>query len=120
MGRRLGVAELDGIYVGYMSAAEGYSAVLFVLREGRMTGADVGGGTYSGSYEVTDEGLLGTAIATMPPNSQSITGAQVGADGYTFSVPFQIRMAEIGRGYIVLDTPSGPVSAAINKLQELP
>lgn len=103
-----------------MSAAEGYSAVLFVLRDGRMTGADVGGGTYSGSFEVVHDQLIGTAVATMPPNTQTITGASVGSNGYTFGVPFQIKMSEIGKGYITLETPNGQVNAAITKLQELP
>lgn len=111
---------MDGIYVGYMTAAEGYSAVIFVLRSGRMTGADVGGGTYSGSYEAKGDLLEGAAIATMPPNSRTITGAVVGDAGLSFTVPFQITMAEIGQGYIVLQTPNGPVNAAIRKLQELP
>lgn len=110
---------MDGIYVGYVTGTEGYSAILFVLRNGRLTGADVGGGTYSGAYDVLEDRISGTAIATMVPNSQTITGTQVGPDGYTFSVPFEIRFEDIGRGYIVLQTPNGNVSAAIRKLQEL-
>lgn len=111
---------MNGIYVGYMTGSDGYSAILFVLRDGRLTGADVGGGTYSGAYDVLEDRLAGTATATMVPNMPTITGAQAGPDGLSFAVPFEIRFEEIGRGYIVLQTPSGPVSAAVRKLQDLP
>lgn len=110
---------MDGIYVAYVTGSQGYSAILFVLRDGRLTGADVGGGTYSGSYQTLPDRLVGTATATMAPNGQLITGAAVGAGGTQFSVPFEIRIEDVGQGYIVLQTPAGPVSAAIKKLQEV-
>jgi hypothetical protein len=111
---------MDGIYIAYMTAALGYSAILFVLRNGRMTGADLGGGTYTGSYTVDGEKLSGIAEVSLAANSTSITGAQAGSAGLSFAIPFEIKSTEIGKGYITLQTPNGPANAAIVKLQELP
>lgn len=111
---------MEGIYIAYLSGAEGYSALLFILRNGRLTGADAGGGTYSGAYETTNDTLIGTIVVNLQPNGQSISGKSTGPDGSTFTVPFQLQFQQVGQGYITVQTPSGPINAAIRRLKELP
>jgi hypothetical protein len=111
---------VEGIYIAYLSGAEGYSALLFVLHNERLTGADAGGGTYSGAYETTNDTLIGTIVVSLPPNGWNIAGGTAGPDGTTFTVPFQLQFQQVGQGYITVQTPAGPINAAIKRLQELP
>jgi hypothetical protein len=111
---------MDGIYIAYVSGSEGYSAILFVLRNGNLTGADIGGVKYRGRYNATETAISGTLIVSYPANSATITGFNTGPSPAPIQIPFEIKMENIGRGYITLNTPVGPVTAAIEQVQELP
>ena len=119
-GARAGVVEMEGIYVAYVSGAEGYSAILFVLRNNRISGADVGGMKYVGDYRVDSNKLTGTLVGEVSANSQLVTGFKAGAEPMRFSVPFSIEFEDIGQGFIKIASPLGDVTASIQKIQELP
>jgi hypothetical protein len=112
--------SFEGIYIAYVSGSEGYSAILFVLRGGRLTGADIGGVKYVGKYEAGANSLRGQLAVTYPPNSMTITGHSTGSSPPSIQVPFELKLEEIGKGFIRLDTPVGPVTASIQYVQELP
>lgn len=111
---------MDGIYIAYVSGAEGQSAILFVLRAGRLTGADIGGVKYAGQYLSSEGRLSGSLHVTYRPNSLTVTGHNTGESPAPIAIPFEIAMENIGSGYINLQTPLGMVTASIQKIQELP
>jgi hypothetical protein len=111
---------MDGIYIAYVSGQEGYSAILFVLRNHRITGADVGGLKYQGEFQTHEDKLVGKLVVELSPGEQLITGFQAGAKAMSYSVPFEIEFKEIGTGFIRISSPLGDVTASIQKIQELP
>lgn len=114
------MASFEGIYFAYLSAAEGYSALLFVLRNNRITGADVGGLQYSGSYVSRGPKLTGTISAVFPEGAKSITGFQQEKGSQRIDFNFELSFSDIGKGYLTLKTGIGEINASIHKLQELP
>ena len=111
---------MEGIYIAYVSGAEGYSAILFVLRNGRLTGADIGGMKYVGEYEVSQNQIVGNLFAEVPANAGLISGFKNGDSPTKFNMPFSIEITEIGKGIIYLKSPFGDLTANISKIQELP
>jgi hypothetical protein len=111
---------LEGIYIAYATGAEGYSAIMFVLRNGRITGADAGGMKYFGQYDQGASSLTGNLVAEIPPFGALISGHKAGAEPERFSMPFSIEFSQIGQGYIDIQSPYGKITANIQKLNELP
>jgi hypothetical protein len=110
----------EGIYIAYVTGEIGYSAILFVLRNNRITGADVGGLKYSGRYKTTKNSLTGILNTEFPAGVQSVTGYESSFGSRKVDIPFEIKFSAIGTGYIQIESPLGIVSANIQKVQELP
>ena len=110
----------EGIYIAYVTGELGYSAILFVLRNNRITGADVGGLKYSGRYKTTKDSLAGFLQTEFPAGVESITGYENSYVSKKVDIPFEIKFSSIGTGYIRIESPIGVVTASIQKVQELP
>ncbi|MGC1179912.1 MAG: hypothetical protein WA884_13055, partial [Methyloceanibacter sp.] len=67
---------MDGFYAAYLSGIAGVSTVLFVLREGKLVGVDVGGLKYDGVVEAEPDGsgYVFSVVYVIPAGQPLITG----------------------------------------------
>lgn len=110
--------EYQGIYLAYFSAALGNSIGIFLFSDGKITGADVGGGVYDGNFEVVEGCARGSVRFRTTSGGQSITGANsdlpVAYDTeFTFPLPLQKEP------FHKLNTIAGPVNVRFEKVREI-
>jgi hypothetical protein len=119
---RPGVHELmmDGLYAMTFRGATDWGMGMLLLQKGRLTGADVAGVLYDGSYSVDDHYLIVTAELTVPPGATLVQGAP--ARPQLYKVPFNARIpqAAIAHGQpVLINMPPGPVNVIIKYLRGL-
>lgn len=106
---------IDGVYTAYLTGVAGQSLAMFVFFKGRVTGADMSGVVFDGSYRVTDEHVEGEISYRMPAESISITGATFEDQSEILDVTFQLpTKIDHNETYRIL-TPIGPVNAKFVK-----
>lgn len=112
--------SIDGFYVAYFSGSSGTSMGMFVFREGVFTGADIGGGQYSGEYSLNDGDQTRVSVNVnflLAPGHLSITG--VSADiqplnvAMNFELPIEFSKDDVHR----IETPLGPINAKLHKVR---
>jgi hypothetical protein len=111
---------MDGIYSITFRGATAWGLGMLLLRYGRLTGADVGGVRYDGTYSVQDGALNIDAVLTVPPGATLVQG--VPARPQAYSVPFKAKVprAAIEQGEAVLiNMPPGPVNVIVKLLRGL-
>jgi len=110
--------SIDGFYTAYLTGIAGQSIGMFVFTDGKVAGADAGGGRYDGTYIVSQDGLSIVAdIRFVMHGGLSITGAVSGSDPLTaqmkIELPSNIQPHRVHR----LETPLGPVNAKFEKVR---
>ncbi len=110
---------IDGFYTAYFTGVAGQSIGMFVFLEGKIAGADAGGGRYDGTYDVSVEGdhIVADVRFSLSPGGMSITGATSGAA--PMSVPIKLMLPTDLQPHQVhrLETPIGPVNAKFEKIR---
>lgn len=111
--------EFDGFYNAYFSGENGNSLAMFVFSDGRIAGADAGGGLYDGHYSFDDHNSQVNATITfiLRFGHTSIAGATSGEEQVRVEVPVTlpnvIDPADIHR----INTPLGPINARFQKVR---
>lgn len=113
--------KVDGIYAGYFTGAAGTSLCLIVFLQGKISGADEGGGIYNGCYEEGEiDKIEGTVNFQLSPDQTSITGSNSGEEPMIFDVPFQFPFDFAEKEEIFrIQTPYGPINAIFRRLRKL-
>lgn len=86
---------------------------------GILSGVDVTGGTYDGSYVVNEGRLYGTATMRALGNSRMVTGQGLG-DGETLPIRFELPLAIDERTDYAITVGGQPVRIRLTKVRDLP
>lgn len=109
------------LYAAYFTGIDGSSLGLFYIGDGIITGVDVGGMKYDGTFRETLDGTLeGVVQFIVPAGMKLVTGLVAGGEPQTLSAPIKLRR-EFGDGIAItrIDTPAGPVNARFEFLREI-
>lgn len=112
--------SIDGFYATYLSAAEGQDFALFVLRKGKIVGADAIGIRYNGTYTTDQENGYHMQLCVNPPaNLPLIQGRKTGSEGDAYNITFEVPSDFLLRDFIRIEDKDGPINAKIIKLDDL-
>lgn len=112
--------SISGFYTGYFAGSAGNGLALFVMRDGVLVGADVGGVQFDGNYAETNDGkLAGTVSVTVPPNATIVQGVTAPPQGMKYEVSISIPANFVDHPYIELVTPFGRVNVRMVKMREI-
>jgi len=111
---------MEGFYAAYMTGRTGQSVLLFAIKDGRLTGVDVGGMRYDGHVDPKPDGsgFSCRVSYTIIPGTSLITGAGPVATPTDVTVTFDLP-TNFGDGPIIgIQTPTGPLNAKFVKLRD--
>lgn len=106
---------ISGIYTAYLTGQAGQGMAMFVFKDGKIAGADIGGLTFSGFYKVENDRMVGNLIYEMPANSISITGASFEKASGAIEVPIDLPTSIDPKETYRINTPIGPLNAKFVK-----
>jgi hypothetical protein len=113
-------AAWDGIYIAYMTGAEGQGIAMYLFQNGKITGADPWGVLFDGDYHVGEDGqLVGEVTVTVPPNGEVIQGVSSGPSGIVYKVPISFSGELAAADFIRVETPLGPINLKMKKVRNL-
>lgn len=112
---------MDGFYVGYMTAVDGYGVVLFVFKGEKIVGADAGGVKFDGTFkqEQVTGVYEGSIVVSAPPNIKLVQGVETGPTGLKYEVPFTMPSNFLAAPFITVSTPFGTVNVKLEKLRDM-
>lgn len=112
---------MEGFYVAYMTGMAGNSVILFVLRKGKIVGADIGGMKYDGTYKANPdgEGYKFSVAYVVPAGATLITGAPPSPTPQTIPLTFDLPNQFANGRVITIETPRGLVNAKFEKIRDL-
>lgn len=113
------IPSLDGFYAAYLTGSMGQGFVMFVFRNGIISGADVAGATYDGTYTACEGGFAVTLSISLPPNTLLVQGVTTGSQGDRSTLNFQLPVDFLSQPFIRVNAKHGPVNVKIVKLREL-
>lgn len=111
--------KIDGFYTAYFTGAAGQSIGMFVFLDGKIAGADAGGGRYDGTYVVhEDKGkILADIRFSMQVGGMSITGTSGGSAPLSVQMKLELPVDLVPHQVHRLETPIGPVNAKFEKVR---
>ncbi|MCH7500680.1 MAG: hypothetical protein IH886_11830 [Nitrospinae bacterium] len=111
---------VDGIYQITFRGAADWGVGMLILKDGTVTGADVGGVLYDGTY--TDQGskISVNLALTVPPGVTLVQGAPPQSKEYKFDFKLSLDKKVIEtKEPVLVQTPQGPVNVIFNRLRNL-
>ena len=110
--------EPNGVYLAYFSAEFGTTVGIFLIKDGAMSGGDLGAGIYDGHYEVQGKVAKGKIRFQTRGAGTSITGATSDVPmNYETPVVFSLPLEEAD--YHEVDSPAGRVNVRFHKIREI-
>lgn len=112
----------EGFYSIVFTGIDGSGAGMLVLDTGRVIGADVGGGTYDGTYEFNeDTRMLDVDVTiTIPEGHWSVTGKQAVGAPLSMTVKASLRRDLGAEQPMRLETSDGPVNVVFKMIRDFP
>ena len=111
---------MQGIYqITYRGAAD-WGMGMLVIKDGTVTGADMGGGLYDGTYTEVHDGVAVDITMTVPPGMRLVQGTPPKSQEY--KIPFSLILSNQAvekREPVLVDLPPGPVNVIFNRLRTL-
>lgn len=112
--------SLDGFYAGYMTAVGGSGVALFVLREGTLVGADMGGVQFDGNYVLGQHGdYSGSVVVKVPAGVTVIQGVTAPPSGLSYEVALRLPENFVNEPFFEITTPLGKVNARLQKIRDM-
>ena len=111
--------SLDGFYAGYFSGYGGSGMAMFIFVDGGLTGADMAGVTFDGSYAKKGEVLEGVVHVKVPPGVTVVQGMTAPPQGLEYDVPIAIPAEFEAQPYFELRTPLGVVNVRLVKTRDI-
>lgn len=111
--------DFDGFYAAYFTGAFGSSIAILTFLNGRIAGADIGGGLYDGKYELA-KGVNTVQCEVefvLRAGNQSITGATSQSEPVRVKVPLELPSIIDPNGVHLIKTPIGAINARFEKLR---
>lgn len=109
---------MQGFYAIYYTGIAGFGHAVVVLKDGVVTGADVTGGTYDGTYEPAGEGYDISVALTMPAGTTLVTGQSI-AEPLTQTIKASLPAHFANGSPVAVTTPMGPVNVIFKKLRSI-
>ena len=108
----------NGIYIAYFSAELGTTMGIFLIRDGILVGADVGGGLYDGNYTQSGSRAEGRVTFKTRGASTSITGASSDVPmNYDSTFHFSLPLEDAD--YHLITSPAGRAHVRFERLRGL-
>ena len=93
---------------------------MFVVRGGKLAGADLLGARYDGTIETRDgENSKVKMLAFLPGNLPTIQGGVTPPQGESFEMQFEMRENFLSEQYVRIETDRGPVNAKFIRIRGL-
>ena len=110
---------LDGFYVAYFNAEFGTSLGMFVIKDKKILGADIGGTMYRGDIEVSPDGrsACGSVKVSSKTGVMTITGAQSDLP-INYDTPLNLTLPLEEQEYHRVETIAGPVNVRFEKVMD--
>lgn len=108
------------IYTAFFTGSAGTSVGVFLIGDGVIVGADIGGLVYDGQLvEAADGALQGLVQFRVPAGGQLITGLKTEVEQkITTEVRLPVDFGD-GKQVVRIDTPTGPVNAKFEFVREV-
>lgn len=108
---------IDGFYVAYFNAEFGTSLGMFVITDGIILGADIGGAMYKGKLTSSADGkhVQGTVNVSSKSPGTTITGAQSDFP-INYDTSFKLQLPIEDQDYHRIETIAGPVNVRFEKV----
>jgi len=110
--------KIEGFYVAYMTARAGTSILLFVIKDSKLTGVDVGGLKYDGEVTEIKAGFHCSVVYIIPAGVPLITGAPPSTSPQRIPLDFDLPRDFANGQTINIVTPLGPLNARFEKLRD--
>jgi hypothetical protein len=111
--------EIEGIYAAYMAARAGTSVLLFVIKDSKITGVDVGGLKYDGEIAKSQAGYRCSLVYLIPAGAALITGHSPPTAPQRVPLEFDLPDNFANGQTLRIETPLGPLNARFQKLRDL-
>lgn len=113
-------ADYNGVYLAYFSGEASTSIGIFMLKDGVLTGGDLGGGLYDGSVDVDTSRMVATGKIQfrMQTGGTSITGAHSDFP-VVYDTDVSLSLPLEGVQYHLVNTLTGPVNIRFEKVRSL-
>jgi hypothetical protein len=110
----------DGIYSITFRGAADWGMGVLIFKSGVITGADVGGAVYDGTYTDSDDTILVDVVMHVPAGVDLVQGTPASPAPYTVRFNAQISKSSMRNGDPVLIVlPPGPVNVIFKLLRPL-
>jgi len=111
---------VDGIYQITFRGAADWGMGVLILKDGIITGADVGGALYDGTYSDVGDSISSNITLTVPPGVTLVMGTQPQSKEYSFQFTLSLSKQAIEtRQPVLAQLPVGPVNVIFNCLRKL-
>jgi len=111
---------VDGIYSITFRGAADWGMGLLLLQNNAITGADVGGALYDGTFTETDDSITANIKLTVPPGVTLVTGTMPSPE--VTEIPFSAtipKRAMDTQEPVLIQMPVGPVNIIFKRLRSL-
>ena len=111
--------DFEGIYIAYMTGPLGSSLGMYVFKEGKLAGGDVGGGKYRGTFTIDHETKkVGCLIEFLGlPGVPTIGGSTFPSSDRPVQVPITLPLPIDPKAIFKFDTPLGPINVKLERVQ---
>lgn len=113
------VDPVDGFYAVYLSSGTGFGAAMFIVRDGKIAGADPHGVVLNGSCSRRGDTYKAKVKIEVPPGATLLQGGAAGPEGTKYEVNFTFDYPLDGLPFRRIETPMGPVNAKFVKVRSM-
>jgi len=111
---------LNGIFKITFRGSADWGMGILILKDGIVTGADVGGIKYDGKYKENKNCIEINLELTVPPGATLVMGTPPQSKEYTIPIILSVNKKDIEKNEtILLELPQGPVNVIFNCLRNL-
>ena len=111
---------MNGIYTAYLTGKAGNNLALLLLKDGIVSGADLVGGLFDGTYTLNEGGSVSLNLQiTVPAGFPTLTGQPPEKEAKTVSFAATLPQNFLMLPFVRIDGETGPVNAAIKKIREV-
>lgn len=110
----------DGIYKITFRGAADWGMGVLILKDGIVTGADVAGALYDGTYLEHSDSISVKINLTVPPGVTLVMGTPPQSKEYSFQFDISLSKKSIETSQTILvQLPQGPVNVIFQLLRNL-
>lgn len=111
---------VDGIYQITFRGTADWGMGMLLLKDEEITGADVSGALYDGTYSEQEDEIAIKITLTVPPGATLVTGTPPQSKEYKFDFELSLDKKDIDtKAPVLVQLPQGPVNVIFNRLRNL-